>query len=122
MVFFTRARKRLTAAFFVALLAFAHGAMAIEACLQTAPPAAMLDCHDATTAELGLLCLTHCQADKQTFDGAKPLVAPFLPALIVNPAWAPDAAHGKHARARTLAAEPRAAPPPLTILFARFLV
>lgn len=121
MILFTRARKRLTAAFFVALLAFAHGAMAIETCLETARPAAMLDCHDAGQADLGLLCLTHCQADKQTFDSAKPLAASFLPALIMTPAWAPGAAPGKHATPRTFA-EPRAAPPPLTILFARFLV
>ena len=81
MSFMTRSRRRLTAGFALAALAFAHAAMASYGCLGGRVPEPQMACEEhAKPAPSELLCRVHIQSETQTLDLAK---VPQLPALNV---------------------------------------
>jgi hypothetical protein len=123
MSFMTRSRRRLTAGFAVAALAFAHAAMASQGCLQGRMPEPQMACEERTNpAPSELLCRVHFQSETQTLDLAKlPQVsAPDAPVLVLPLACAGAAAvSGIGPPARIALAS--APPPPLSVLYSRFL-
>ena len=123
MSFMTRSRRRLTAGFALAALVFAHAAMASYGCLTGRTPEPQMTCEEhSTPAPSELLCRVHFQSETQTLDLAK---VPQLPALnvpvlvfAVQREIVPDAAlTGLPVRF----AMANAPPPPLSILYSRFL-
>jgi len=126
MSFMTRSRRRLTAGFALAALAFAHGAIAAYGCLQGGmpQPQPQMACEEqGSRASSELLCRVHFQSETQTLDLAK---VPQLPALnapvlvlAVERAVIP-AARGVALPARLAVAN--APPPPLNLLYSRFLI
>ncbi len=121
--FLTRYRRRWIAGCAVTLLAFAHAAIAVSGCLSNTMPASEAGCEEHQQAAPNeLLCRTHLQAETQTLDLAKlpQLSAPDAPMLVLAPerALAPVSAVALPARI-ALASAP---PPPLNILYSRFLV
>jgi len=123
MSFMTRSRRRLTAGFAVAALAFAHAAMASYGCLQGRMPEPQMACEEhQNAAPSELLCRVHFQSETQTLDLAK---VPQLPAfntpvrvLAVERAVVP-ASSGISLPARIALAS--APPPPLNLLYSRSL-
>jgi hypothetical protein len=124
MPFLTRFRRRWIAGFALAALAFAHVAIAAHGCLQDRLPEPQMACEEHRNAEPAeLLCRIHFQSETQTLDFAK---IPQLPAfnapvlvLAVERAVVP-AASGVSLPARiALAGAP---PPPLNLLYSRFLI
>jgi len=124
MSFMTRSRRRLTAGFALAALAFAHAAMASYGCLGGRMPEPQMACEEqGSRAPSELLCRVHFQSETQTLDLAK---VPQLPALnapvlvlAVECAVIP-AARGVALPARLAVAN--APPPPLNLLYSRFLI
>jgi hypothetical protein len=120
----TRSRRRLTAGFALVALAFAHTAMASYGCLQGRMSEPQMACDEhPTPAPSELLCRVHFQSETQTLDLAK---VPQLPALNVpvlvlafERALVP-AATGTALPARIAVAN--APPPPLNLLYSRFLI
>jgi hypothetical protein len=124
MSFLTRSRRRLAAAFTLAALAFAHVAMAGYGCLQGKMPEPQMACDEhQSTAPTELLCRVHFQAETQTLDLAKlPQLSAFnspVLVLIVEHKALPVATG---ALVPTRIAVTGAPPPPLTVLYSRFLV
>jgi hypothetical protein len=122
MLFMTRSRRRLTAGFALAALAFAHGAMASYGCLAGRTPEPQMSCEEhSSSSPPELLCRVHFQSETQTLDLAK---VPLLPA--------PDAPVLVLAGGRTVApaatvivlparfAMANAPPPRLNLLYSRF--
>ena len=123
MLFLTRTRKRWIAASAVALLAFAHAAIAVSGCLSSSMPGTEAGCEEhQQTAPNELLCRTHLQAEAQTLDLAKLPQVHCLDAsvLLLAPAPVPvPAGPGPALSARTpLAGAP---PPRLNVLYSRSL-
>jgi hypothetical protein len=125
MPFLTRYRRRVAAGFAVAALAFAHVAIAAHGCLQDRTYESHPGCDEhpaAVSAEL--LCSVHYQTETQTLDLAKlPLLSPFdTPVLVIASEFATvvPLAPGFHRAVRVARAS--AAPPPLGILYSRFLL
>jgi hypothetical protein len=122
MLLLTRARRRWIAASAVALVAFAHAAIAVSGCLTSAMPASEAGCEEhQRAADSTLLCRTHLQAETQTLDLAKPArVFHFdAPVLLLAPERAVVRTEiGVLLPARVPVA---GAPPPLNILYSRFL-
>jgi hypothetical protein len=123
MLFLTRTRKRWIAVAGVTLVAFAHATIAVSGCLSNMMPSSEAGCeeHQQQTPSDGLVCRAHLQAETQTLDLAKPVsVLPFdAPVLLLAP---------ERAVARTEIGVPLSArapvagaPPPLNILYSRFL-
>jgi hypothetical protein len=124
MPFMTRSRRRLTAGFALAALVFAHGAMASYGCLSGRTPEPQMTCEEhPSPAPPALLCRVHLQSETQTLDLAKvPLLCAFdTPVLVL-------AAERTAVPAATTIALParfamaNAPPPPLSILYSRFLI
>jgi len=120
----TRSRRRLTAGFALAALAFAHAAMASYGCLGGRMPEPQMACEEhPNPAPSELLCRVHFQSETQTLDLAK---VPQLPALNTPlPVFAVErevipADTGIALPARIAVAN--APPPPLTLLYSRFLI
>ena len=119
----TRSRRRLTAGFALAALAFAHAAMASYGCLGGRVPEPQMACEEhSNPAPSELLCRVHFQSETQTLDLAK---VPQLPALnapvlvlSVQRVLVP-AASGISLPTRIAVAS--APPPPLNLLYSRFL-
>jgi len=124
MPFMTRSRRRLTAGFALAALAFAHGAMASYGCLTGRTPEPQMTCEEhSTPAPSELLCRVHLQSETQTLDLAKvPQLSAFDTPVLVLAAerTAVPAAAGIALPARFAMA--RAPPPPLNLLYSRFLI
>jgi hypothetical protein len=123
MSFMTRSRRRLTAGFAMAALAFAHAAMASYGCLAGRVPEPQMACDEhATPAPSELLCRVHFQSETQTLDLAK---VPQLPALnvpvlvLATERAVVPVASGIALPARIAVAN--APPPPLNLLYSRFL-
>ena len=124
MSFMTRSRRRLTAGFALAALAFAHAAIASYGCLQGRMPEPQMACEEhSKPAPSELLCRVHFQSETQTLDLAK---LPQLPAfdapvlvLAAERALVPAAAV-IFLPARIAVAN--APPPPLNLLYSRFLI
>ncbi len=122
MSFLTRSRRRLAAGFAVAALAFAHVAIAAHGCLQDKMPEPQMACDEHhRDAPNDLLCRAHFQAETQTLDLAKvPQLSPFnAPVLAVERAAAPVRMGVRLPARIALASAP---PPPLTVLYSRFLI
>src|SRR5882672_7705622 len=122
MSFMTRYRRRWIAGFALAAMAFAHAAIAGYGCLQGKMPEPQMACEESQNAAPSeLLCRVHFQAETQTLDLAKlPQLSAFnLPVLV------PVVEH-KALPADTLLptriAVGSAPPPPLTVLYSRFLI
>ncbi len=123
MSFMTRSRRRLTAGLALVALVFAHAAMASYGCLAGRMPEPQMACEEhASPAPSELLCRVHFQSETQTLDLAK---VPQLPAfdtpvlvLAVERAVVPVASSAP-LRARLAVAN--APPPPLNLLYSRFL-
>src|SRR5712691_6996046 len=124
MSLMTRSRRRMTAGFAVAALAFAHVAIAAHGCLQGRMPEPQMACEahrDAAPTEL--LCRVHFQAETQTLDFAKLPQLPVFAAPVLVVA-------GDHAAVPTARSVPRRAriagasapPAPLNMLYSRFLI
>ena len=123
MPFLTRYRRRWTAGFALATLAFAHAAIAGYACLQGKLPEPQMACEEHEgMAPAELLCRVHFQAETQTLDLAKlPQLSPSnLPVLVfVAEHEVLPAATGALRPARIAVSS--APPPPLSVLYSRFL-
>ena len=124
MPFMTRYRRRWIAGFALAALAFAHAAIAGYGCLQGKMPEPQMACDEhQSTAPTELLCRVHFQAETQTLDLAKlpPRSAFDSPVLVLLLEHrAPPAAAG--ALLPTRIAVANAPPPPLNVLYSRFLI
>ena len=123
MSFLTRSRRRLIAGFALAALVFAHGAIAAYGCLQGRMPEPQMACEEhPNSGPSELLCWVHFQSETQTLDLAKVPQLPALnaPALVlaVERAVIPVAT-GIARPARVAVAN--APPPPLNLLYSRFL-
>jgi hypothetical protein len=122
MPFLTRYRRRWIAGFALAAMAFAHAALAGYGCLQGKMPEPQMACEEhQSAAPAELLCRVHFQAETQTLDLAKlpQLFPPGLPVLVV-------AVEDKARPAADALLPPRTAvagapPPPLNLLYSRFL-
>jgi len=124
MSFLTRSHRRLAAGFAVAALAFAHVAIAAHGCLQDKMPEPQMACDEHhRDAPNDLLCRAHFQAETQTLDLAKvPQLSPFNAPVLVLAAGRPvtPVAVGSLLPARIAVAS--APPPPLNVLYSRFLI
>src|SRR6266705_1258306 len=122
MSFLTRSRRRLAAGFALATLAFAHTAIAAYGCLQGRMPEPQMACEEhQNAAPTELLCRVHFQAETQTLDLAK------LPRLSAfnSPVLALVVEHRAVLAATSVPFPVRIAsapPPPLTVLYSRFLI
>ena len=124
MSFMTRSRRRLTAGFALAALAFAHAAMASYGCLQGRMPEPQMACEEhASPAPSELLCRVHFQSETQTLDLAKapqPQVFDTLVLVLATErALVPVASSIPRS---TRIAVANAPPPPLNLLYSRFLI
>ena len=124
MPFMTRYRRRWIAGFALATLAFAHAAIAGYGCLQGKMPEPQMACEESQNAAPSeLLCRVHFQAETQTLDLAKlPQLSAFdSPVLVlVVERKALPAATGVLLTTRSAVAN--APPPPLNVLYSRFLI
>ncbi len=124
MPFMTRYRRRWIAGFALAALAFAHVAIAGYGCLQGKMPEPQIACEEhQNPAPAELLCRVHFQAETQTLDLAKmPQISAFdSPVLVlVVERKALPAATGVLLTTRSAVAN--APPPPLNVLYSRFLI
>ena len=122
--FFTRYRRRWIAGFALAAMAFAHAAIAGYGCLQGRMPEPQMACEEhQNQAPAELLCRVHFQAETQTLDLAKlPQLSAFdspVLVLIVEHRASPATSD---ALLPTRIAVASAPPPPLTVLYSRFLI
>jgi hypothetical protein len=123
-MFMTRSRRRFTAGFALVALAFAHAAMASYGCLAGRTPEPQMSCEEhSSSSPPELLCHVHFQSETQTLDLAK---VPKLPALdmpvlvlAAERAVAPAATAIAHPARFAMANAP---PPPLNLLYSRFLI
>src|SRR5438034_8301613 len=124
MPFLTLHRRRWIAGFALAAMAFAHVAIAGYGCLQGKMPEPQMGCEEQMNAvPAELLCRVHFQAETQTLDLAKlPQLSAFdSPVLVlVVEHKAPPAAKGGLLPTRIAVAG--APPPPLNVLYSRFLI
>src|SRR5258705_7476647 len=123
MSFMTRYRRRWIAGFALAAMAFAHAAIAGYGCLQGKMPEPQMACEESRNAAPSeLLCRVHVQAETQTLDLAKlPQLSTFnspVPVLVVGNRALPAATD---TLLPTRIAVGSAPPPPLTVLYSRFL-
>jgi len=120
----TRYRRRWIAGFALAALAFAHAAIAGYGCLQGKMPEPQMACDEhQSAAPTELLCRVHFQAETQTLDLAQlpPLSAFDSPVLVLSVEHkAPPAATTVPLPTRIAVVS--APPPPLNILYSRFLI
>src|SRR5713101_4666697 len=122
MPFLTRYRRRWIAGLAMAALAFAHVAIAGYGCLQGKMPEPQMACEEhQNAAPAELLCRVHFQAETQTLDLAK------LPQLSAfnSPVLVLVVEHKAVAAATSVPFPVRVAsapPPPLTVLYSRFLI
>jgi len=124
MPFLTRYRRRWIAGFALAALAFAHAAIAGYGCLQAKMPEPQMACEEhQNPAPAELLCRVHFQAETQTLDLAKlPQLSAFNSAvlvLVVEHKALPVATGALFPMRIAVASAP---PPPLNLLYSRFLI
>jgi hypothetical protein len=124
MLFLTRYRKRWIASLALATLAFAHTAIAANGCLQGKMPEPQMACDEhQNTAPAELLCRVHFQAETQTLDLAKlPQLSAFNSPVLVLVVEHKALPVATGALLPTRIAVASAPPPPLTVLYSRFLI
>jgi len=124
MSFMTRYRRRWIAAFTLAALTFAHVAMAGYGCMQGKMPEPQMACEEQMNpAPAELLCRVHFQAETQTLDLAKvPQLSAFTSPVLVLTVEHKVLPAATDALLPTRIVVPGAPPPPLTVLYSRFLV
>ena len=123
MPFLTRYHRRWIAGFALAALAFAHVAIAGYGCLQGKIPEPQMACDEhQSTGPTELLCRVHFQAETQTLDLAKlpPRSAFDSPVLVLLLEHRAPPAAG--ALLPTRIAVANAPPPPLNVLYSRYLI
>ena len=124
MPFLTRNRRRWIAVSAVMLVAFTQAALAVSGCLSNMMPASEAGCEEHQQAASNeLLCRTHVQAETQTLDVFKLPQLPSLstPVLVLTPdSRFVTAELGIVLPARVPVAG--APPPPLNVLYSRFLI
>ena len=124
MSFLTRFRRRWIAGLAMAALAFAHVAIAGYGCLQGTMPEPQMACEEhqnATPAEL--LCRVHFQSETQTLDLAKvPQLPTFKTPVLGLAVEHPAAPSATGVPLPTRLAVVSAPPPPLAVLYSRFLI
>ncbi len=124
MPFLTRTRRRWIAGFALAALAFAQVAIAGYGCLQDKMPEPQMACDEhQSAAPTELLCRVHFQAETQTLDLAKlpqlsAFDSPVLVLLVEHEALPAATAVPLPTRIAVVSAPP----PPLNILYSRFLI
>ncbi len=124
MPFLTRYRRRWIAGFALVALAFAHAAIAGYGCLQAKMPEPQMACEEhQNPAPAELLCRVHFQAETQTLDLAKlPQLSAFnspVLVLVVEHKALPVATGALFPMRIAVAS---AQPPPLNLLYSRFLI
>ncbi len=124
MPFQTRYRRRWIAGFALAALAFAHVAIAGYGCLQGKMPEPQMACDEhQSTAPTELLCRVHFQAETQTLDLAKlPQFYAFDSSVLVLIVEHRASSPAKCVLLPTRIAVASAPPPPLNLLYSRFLI
>jgi hypothetical protein len=124
MSFLTRYRRRWIAGFSLAAMAFAHAAIAGYGCLQGKMPEPQMACEEQlNVAPAELLCRVHFQAETQTLDLAKlPQLSAFNSPVLVVVIEHKVLPVATGTLLPTRIAVASAAPPPLTILYSRFLI
>ena len=124
MSLMTRYRRRWIAGFALAAMAFAHAAIAGYGCLQGKMPEPQMACEEQMNpAPAELLCRVHFQAETQTLDLAKvPQLSAFTSPVLVLAVEHRVLPAAMVAPLPTRVAVPGARPPPLTVLYSRFLV
>jgi hypothetical protein len=122
--FLTRYRRRWIAGFAVAALAFAHAAIAGYGCLQGKMPEPQMACEEhQNPAPAELLCRVHFQAETQTLDLAKlPQLAAFDSSVLVHLIEHKALPAATVVPLPTRIAVASAPPPPLNLLYSRFLI
>jgi hypothetical protein len=124
MPFMTRYRRRWIAGFALAAMAFAHAAIAGYGCLQGKMPEPQMACDEQmNAAPVELLCRVHFQSETQTLDLAKlpqlsAFNSPVLVLVVENKALPAETG----TLLPTRIAVGSAPPPPLTVLYSRFLI
>ena len=124
MLFMTRYRRRWIAGFALAAMAFAHASIAGYGCLQGKMPEPQMACEESqNAAPAELLCRVHFQAETQTLDLAKlPQLSAFnlpLLLLVVEHKALPGGADALLPARISVGGAP---PPPLAVLYSRFLI
>ena len=124
MSFLTRYRRRWIAGLAVATLAFAHVAIAAHGCLQDKMPEPQMACDEQhQDAQNELLCRVHFQTETQTLDLAKlPQLSAFNTPVLVLAAGCVATPVAKGVAPVARMAVSSAPPPPLNVLYSRFLV
>jgi len=124
MSFMTRYRRRWIAGFALAAMAFAHVAIAGYGCLQGKMPEPQMACEEQMNpAPTELLCRVHFQAETQTLDLAKlPQLSAFGSPVLVLAVEHKVLPAATDALLPTRIAVPGAPPPPLSVLYSRFLI
>ena|SRR5882762_1137929 len=124
MPFLTRYRRRWIAGFALAALAFAHAAIAGYGCLQGKMPEPQMACEEhQTAAPTELLCRVHFQAETQTLDLTKlPQLSAFDSPVLVLAVERIALSAATGAQLPTRIAVASAPPPPLNLLYSRFLI
>ena len=124
MSFLTRSRRRWIAGFAVAALGFAHVAIAAHGCLQGRMSEPQMACEEQqNAAPTELLCRVHFQAETQMLDLAKlPQIPVFDGPVLVLAVERAAARAATSVPLPTRLAVASAPPPPLTVLYSRFLI
>jgi len=120
----TRYRRRWIAGFALAAMAFAHAAIAGYGCLQGRMPEPQMACDEhLNAAPVELLCRVHFQSETQTLDLAKlPQLSTFSSHVLVAVVEHEAQPATTSALLPARIAVKGAPPPPLTVLYSRFLV
>ena len=123
MRFLTQHRRRWVAGFALAALAFAHAAIAGYGCLQGKMPEPQMACEEhGNGAPTELLCRVHFQAESRTLDLAKlPQLSAFDSPVLVLVVERKALPRAPGTLLPTRIAPASAPPPPLTVLYSRFL-
>ncbi len=124
MSFRTRYHRRWIAGFALAALAFAHVAIAGYGCLQGKMPEPQIACEEhRNPAPAELLCRVHFQAETQTLDLAKlPQISAFDSPVLVLVVERKALPAATDVLLTTRSAVANAPPPPLNVLYSRFLI
>jgi hypothetical protein len=113
-------QKRLAAWLCLAMMLFAQGAYAMQACVAVAAAVEEMPCHQQQEQGGKNLCQNHCLASQQTLDAGKlPVVTPAAVPVLVVPLMFAGASTQPADRCGGIALHPGA--PPIPIAYCRLL-